>query len=110
MGEHVRVDPSELYTFALFLRNGVVPDFDEIASYVRAGQASDTSGFTGLLSILQQVVSDLGGRFSDVLDIGRDRMEGVAEGLIKVSHNYENTDAKHATAANNLANQLPAEE
>lgn len=106
MGEHVRVTPLELHYFAYYMEE-VARDFNYIGYYA-LHTGCDTSGFTGLLAILHQVVREVGERYGDVLQVGRDRLEGAAEGLHKVADNYEKTDAHHATAADTLANQLPA--
>lgn len=102
----VRVKPLELHYFAYYMTEAA-REFNIIGYYVTQ-YGCDTTGFTGLLSILQPPVTGVGDRYSDVLQVGRDRLEGAAEGLHKVADNYEKTDAHHAAAADKLANRLPA--
>lgn len=104
MGEGFHVVPDELRSYADYLR-GMAADFDAIDRYAR-DQGANTTGFTGMLAVLQPVVVGVGNLFGETLAIGQDRLGATADGLNQSADTYEAIDGKGAAAADSLAGQL----
>lgn len=88
------VEPTQLKAYADYLSQ-VAGHFDAIDGFARR-EGCDTSGFTGLLALLQPAVGSVGDVFGATLAFGRDRMTGTAEGLDRTATDYADTD--HANA------------
>jgi excreted virulence factor EspC (type VII ESX diderm) len=97
------VEPAELRAYAQYMRT-LAGRFDAINSFTRS-EGCNTSGFTGLLAILQPVVQAVGGIYGATLDFGRDRLNGSADGLDTTAASYEATDQQQA--ANQDAIEMP---
>lgn len=98
-----RVEPAELQAYAQYMRT-LADQFDSIKSFARS-EGCDTSGFTGLLTVLQPVVEGVGGIYGATLEFGRDRLNGSADGLEATAASYERTDGQQA--ANQDAIEVP---
>lgn len=87
MGEEFRVEPSELRGYAgLLTRNA--QHFQVIREHAVA-KGGDTSGFTGLLSLLQPVVTGVANLYGETLDFANRMMTKEAEGLGKAADTYQ---------------------
>jgi excreted virulence factor EspC (type VII ESX diderm) len=88
------VEPAELRAYADYMRT-LAGQFDSIKQFA-TDEGCNTSGFTGLLAILQPAVEGVGDLYGATLDFGRDRLNGSADGLVHTAESYENTDRTHA--------------
>jgi Excreted virulence factor EspC, type VII ESX diderm len=102
-GFHVVTD--ELRSYAEYMR-GMVGDLDAIDGYARE-QAGNTTGFTGMLAVLQPVIQGVSNLFGETLDIGKDRLAATAKGLDDSAAYYETVDRNEAANADRLARQVP---
>ncbi|GAA0523352.1 hypothetical protein GCM10011581_39260 [Saccharopolyspora subtropica] len=90
MGEKFRVKPEELRGYAEMLERNA-QHFLAIRQHAET-RGSDTSGFTGLLALLQPVVIAVGRLFGETLEFGNERLKGVAEALKESADVYEKGD------------------
>ncbi|MGM1058806.1 hypothetical protein [Saccharothrix sp. Mg75] len=87
MGEQFRVEPAELRGYGeLLTRNA--QHFLAIKEHAIA-KGGDTSGFTGLLSLLQPVVTGVAALYGETLDLANQRMVKEAEGLTAAADVYQ---------------------
>ncbi|ONI82285.1 hypothetical protein ALI22I_39880 [Saccharothrix sp. ALI-22-I] len=87
MGEQFSVEPPELRGYGeLLTRNA--QHFMTIKDHA-VTKGGDTSGFTGLLSLLQPIVTGVANLYGETLDFANQMMVKEAEGLNKAADMYE---------------------
>ncbi|GAA3460703.1 hypothetical protein ACFFSW_34225 [Saccharothrix longispora] len=87
MGEQFKVEPEELRGYGeLLTRNA--QHFATIKEHAIA-KGGDTSGFTGLLSLLQPIVTGVASLYGETLDFANRMMVKEAEGLAGAADMYE---------------------
>ncbi|MFT7835133.1 hypothetical protein Q5530_03155 [Saccharothrix sp. BKS2] len=87
MGEEFEVEPPGLRGYAeLLTRNAQHFQVIREHAVVKGG---DTSGFTGLLSLLQPVVTGVAGLYGETLDFAHRMMVREAEGLTGAADTYQ---------------------
>ncbi|WP_158847250.1 hypothetical protein [Saccharothrix deserti] len=87
MGEQFSVEPPELRGYSeLLTRNA--QHFMTIKDHAIA-KGGDTSGFTGLLSLLQPIVTGVANLYGETLDFANQMMVKEAEGLNKAADMYD---------------------
>ncbi|MGW6449856.1 hypothetical protein [Lentzea sp. NPDC055074] len=91
MGESFHVEPDELRGYSGLLERQA-EHFLTIREHaiLRGG---DTSGFTGLLSLLDPVVTGVAQLYGETLDAANKKMAQDAESLVKAAKTYEQADA-----------------
>ena len=90
MGEQFRVEPPELRGYSeLLTRNA--QHFTTIKDHA-ISKGGDTSGFTGLLSLLQPIVTGVASLYGETLDFANQMMVKEAEGLAKAADVYERNE------------------
>ena len=87
MGEGFHVEPAELRGYSeLLTRNA--QHFLTIKDHA-VTKGGDTSGFTGLLSLLQPIVTGVANLYGETLDFANQMMTKEAEGLTKAADMYQ---------------------
>ncbi len=87
MGEGFHVEPAELRGYSeLLTRNA--QHFLTIKDHA-VTKGGDTSGFTGLLSLLQPIVTGVANLYGETLDFANQMMTKEAEGLTKAAEMYQ---------------------
>lgn len=87
MGEQFRVEPPELRGYSeLLTRNA--QHFMTIKEHA-VTKGGDTSGFTGLLSLLQPIVTGVASLYGETLDFANQMMVKEAESLSQAADMYE---------------------
>ncbi|MEJ2854807.1 MULTISPECIES: hypothetical protein [unclassified Saccharothrix] len=87
MGEGFHVEPAELRGYSeLLTRNA--QHFMTIKEHA-VTKGGDTSGFTGLLSLLQPIVTGVANLYGETLDFANQMMTKEAEGLAKAADMYQ---------------------
>jgi hypothetical protein len=90
MGEQFSVEPPELRGYAeLLTRNA--QHFMTIKDHA-VTKGGDTSGFTGLLSLLQPIVTGVANLYGETLDFANQMMVKEAEGLNKAADMYQQSE------------------
>lgn len=97
------VEPAELRECAQYLRT-LTNAFDSISRFTRA-EGCSVAGFAGLLAALIPAVNLVGEVFDAAMGLGRDRLDGSAEGLATSAEYYQSTD--EANAARSDATIVP---
>ncbi|WP_367134140.1 hypothetical protein [Saccharothrix sp. HUAS TT1] len=106
MGEQFRVEPPELRGYGeLLTRNA--QHFMTIKEHAVA-KGGDTSGFTGLLSLLQPVVTGVASLYGETLDFANQMMVKEAEALNKTADLYEQGEELVLTLLDQVLSQLHA--
>jgi hypothetical protein len=88
------VEPAELREFARYMRT-LAGQFDAIRGFTTS-EGCNVAGFLGLLAVLQPAVQGVGSIYGAILDFGRDRLDGSADGLAATAASYEATDRQQA--------------
>ncbi|CCH35546.1 hypothetical protein ABZ816_13160 [Actinosynnema sp. NPDC047251] len=90
MGEGFKVEPAELHGYGeLLTRNA--QHFLTIKDHA-VTKGGDTSGFTGLLTLLQPVVTGVAGLYGETLDFANQMMTKEAGALTKAADMYAQGD------------------
>lgn len=84
------VDPEVLREYAQVL-DGLHGTVSKIDDYMRS-TACDTSGFTGLFSVLRPVVEQVANLYGDTLKFGHSRLSSMSEGVQSVAKAYDDHD------------------
>ncbi|GAA1268656.1 hypothetical protein [Saccharothrix xinjiangensis] len=106
MGEEFRVEPAQLRGYAeLLTRNA--RHFQVIKEHAVA-KGGDTSGFTGLLSLLQPVVTGVANLYGETLDFADRTMTREAEGLTKAADTYQRGEELVMSRLDQVLAQLAA--
>lgn len=104
MGEQFRVEPPELRGYAgLLTRNA--QHFATIKEHA-ISKGGDTSGFTGLLSLLQPIVTGVASLYGETLDFANQMMVKEAESLTKAADMYEKNEEMVMGLVDRLLSQL----
>jgi hypothetical protein len=90
MGEKFHVVPDELRGCSKLLERQA-EHFLTIREHA-IDEGGDTSGFTGLLSLLDPVVIGVARLYGETLDAASTKMNQDAESLVKAAHAYEKAD------------------
>lgn len=69
-------------------------------------KGGDTAGFTGVLSLLDPVVSGVAGWYGDALELASQMMAKDAEALAKSANAYEKADEIGVCLMDNVSNDL----
>ncbi|MBW4715614.1 hypothetical protein [Saccharothrix obliqua] len=102
MGDGFKVEPAELHGYGeLLTRNA--QHFLTIKDHA-VSKGGDTSGFTGILSLLQPIVTGVANLYGETLDFANQMMTKEAEGLAKAADLY----AKGEEAALSVLDQVLA--
>ncbi|MCR3750720.1 hypothetical protein [Lentzea californiensis] len=91
MGEKFHVEPDELRGCSGLLERQA-EHFLTIREHA-ISKGGDTSGFTGLLSLLDPVVTGVAQLYGETLDAASKKMGQDAEALVKSADVYEKADA-----------------
>ncbi|MFE9744434.1 hypothetical protein ACFYOT_05990 [Saccharothrix saharensis] len=104
MGEQFRVEPPELRGYGeLLTRNA--QHFMTIKDHA-ISKGGDTSGFTGLLSLLQPIVTGVASLYGETLDFANQMMVKEAEALNKAADMYEKNEEMVMSALDRVLAQL----
>jgi hypothetical protein len=104
MGEQFRVEPPELRGYAeLLTRNA--QHFTTIKEHA-ISKGGDTSGFTGLLSLLQPIVTGVASLYGETLDFANQMMVKEAESLTQAADVYERNEEMVMGVVDRLLSQL----
>lgn len=90
MGEQFTVVPEELRGYSGLLDRNA-QHFLTIKDHA-VSKGGDTSGFTGLLTLLHPVVTGVANLFGETLDFANNMMTKEAEGLRKAADHYDKVD------------------
>ncbi|MGQ0839257.1 hypothetical protein [Actinokineospora sp.] len=90
MGEQFKVVPEQLRGYAGLLDRNA-GHFTTIEAHAR-DKGGDTSGFTGLLSLLVPVVDGVVGLYADTLRFANEKLVGVKDSLVDAAAGYEQAD------------------
>ncbi|HEY8373211.1 MAG TPA: type VII secretion target [Pseudonocardiaceae bacterium] len=90
MGESFRVVPDELRGYAGLLQRNA-EHFTAIKGYATS-EGADTSGFTGVLALLQPAVTGVAHLFGMTLDLAHRKLGEVANALQETASAYEQAD------------------
>ncbi|MFD4672594.1 hypothetical protein ACFWNN_22905 [Lentzea sp. NPDC058450] len=90
MGERFHVEPDELRGYSGLLERQA-EHFLTIREHA-IEKGGDTSGFTGLLSLLDPVVIGVAQLYGETLTAANQKMAQDAESLVKSAHAYEKAD------------------
>jgi hypothetical protein len=90
MDEAFRVVPEELRGYSGLL-DRQAEHFLTIREHALI-KGGDTSGFTGLLSLLDSVVTGVAGLYGETLEVANQKMTQDAEALAKSANAYEKAD------------------
>ncbi|GLZ33223.1 hypothetical protein Lesp02_54110 [Lentzea sp. NBRC 105346] len=90
MGEQFKVVPEELRGYGELLDRNA-QHFLTIKEHA-VSKGGDTSGFTGLLTLLHPVVTGVANLFGETLDFGNKMMLKEADALRKAAEHYEAID------------------
>lgn len=90
MGERFHVVPNELRGCSVLLERQA-EHFLTIREHAIV-KGGDTSGFTGLLSLLDPVVTGVAQLYGETLDAANRKMSQDADSLVKSAHVYERAD------------------
>jgi hypothetical protein len=85
-----KVEPAELVGYAELMKRNA-GHFLTIKEHA-VSKGGDTSGFTGLLSLLVPVVTTVANLYGETLDFGNQMLTKDAEGLEKAAQAYEKRD------------------
>ncbi len=106
MGEQFRVEPPELRGYGeLLTRNA--QHFMTIKDHA-ISKGGDTSGFTGLLSLLQPIVTGVASLYGETLDFANQMMVKEAEAMNKAAYTYEKGDEMVMSNLDRVLSQLHA--
>ncbi|MEU4801653.1 hypothetical protein [Actinosynnema sp. NPDC023587] len=104
MGEGFKVEPAELHGYGeLLTRNA--QHFQTIKDHA-VTKGGDTSGFTGLLTLLQPVVTGVAALYGETLDFAEQMMTKEAEGLAKAADMYARGDELAMSVLDRVLAQL----
>lgn len=106
MGEQFSVVPEELRGYSELLDRNA-QHFLMIKEHATS-KGGDTSGFTGLLTLLHPVVTGVATLFGETLDFGNQMMTKEAEALRKAADHYEKVDQKVGEAFGRCGTALAA--
>ncbi|HVK24861.1 MAG TPA: hypothetical protein VM677_26180 [Actinokineospora sp.] len=104
MGDQVTVDPGELDGCAELLRRNA-QHFLTIKEHATS-KGGDTSGFTGLLSLLIPVVDGVVGLYGETLDFANSMMSKEAEALSHTAELYATADQRWADIFQEISDQV----
>ncbi|SDH67710.1 hypothetical protein SAMN05192558_113212 [Actinokineospora alba] len=90
MGEQFKVEPEQLRGYAGLLGRNA-GHFKTIEDHARS-KGGDTSGFTGLLSLLVPVVDGVVGLYGETLQFANDKLGNVQSSLESAAAAYETAD------------------
>ncbi|MDA3643161.1 ESX-1 secretion-associated protein [Saccharopolyspora indica] len=90
MNEKFKVEPDELRGYAEMLDRNA-QHFLDIREFA-AAKGADTSGFTGVLTLLQPVVTAVGRLYGETLEFANKRLTGVSDALNESVDLYEEDD------------------
>jgi hypothetical protein len=90
MGEKFKVVPDELRGYSELLDRNA-QHFLTIKDHATT-KGGDTSGFTGLLTLLHPVVTGVANLFGETLDFANNMMTKEADALRKAAEHYEKAD------------------
>lgn len=90
MGEKFHVEPDELRGYSGLLERQA-EHFLTIREHA-IDKGGDTSGFTGLLSLLDPVVTGVAQLYGETLEAANKKMTQDAESLVKAARAYEKAD------------------
>ncbi|PSL55161.1 hypothetical protein B0I31_105118 [Saccharothrix carnea] len=104
MGEQFTVEPPELRGYGeLLARNA--QHFMTIKEHA-ISKGGDTSGFTGLLSLLQPIVTGVASLYGETLDFANQMMVKEAESLNKAADMYEKNEEMVMSVLDRVLAQL----
>ncbi|MFD1145815.1 hypothetical protein [Saccharothrix hoggarensis] len=104
MGEQFKVEPPELRGYSeLLTRNA--QHFLTIKEHA-ISKGGDTSGFTGLLSLLQPIVTGVASLYGETLDFANEMMTKEADGLNKAADMYEKSEEMAMSLLDRVLAQL----
>jgi hypothetical protein len=104
MGEQFTVEPPELRGYSeLLTRNA--QHFMTIKEHA-VTKGGDTSGFTGLLSLLQPIVTGVASLYGETLDFANQMMVKEAESLNQAADMYEKGEQQVMTLIDKVLAQL----
>jgi len=103
-GGGFQVEPEELrgYSGLLERSNGHFQTIKEHATE----KGGDTSGFTGLLSLLVPIVDGVIGLYTDALQGASDKLGKVQSNLDSAAQSYEKREDGHKTVLTGVASQV----
>ncbi|RKT82099.1 Excreted virulence factor EspC, type VII ESX diderm [Saccharopolyspora antimicrobica] len=90
MAEKFRVEPEHLRGYAGMLERNA-QHFLAIRQHAET-KGSDTSGFTGVLALLQPVVIAVGKLYGETLEFANERLTGVSNAVKESAEVYEKDD------------------
>ncbi|MBB5806585.1 sugar diacid utilization regulator [Saccharothrix ecbatanensis] len=104
MGEQFKVEPPELRGYGeLLARNA--QHFMTIKEHA-VTKGGDTSGFTGLLSLLQPIVTGVASLYGETLDFANQMMVKEAESLNQAADMYEKGEQQVMTLIDKVLAEL----
>lgn len=104
MGEQFSVEPAELRGYSELLSRNA-QHFLTIKEHA-VTKGGDTSGFTGLLSLLQPVVTGIASLYGETLDFANRMMVREAEGLTKAADMYDRGEEMAMSTVDRVLAQL----
>ncbi|GAA3881291.1 hypothetical protein GCM10022243_52360 [Saccharothrix violaceirubra] len=106
MGEQFKVEPGELRGYAELLDRNA-QHFLTIKQHA-VTKGGDTAGFTGVLSLLQPVVTGVANLYGETLDFANSMMKREAGSLNQAADYYEQVEALAGSILDRVFAQLAA--
>ncbi|OZM70854.1 hypothetical protein CFN78_23370 [Amycolatopsis antarctica] len=103
-GGGFQVEPEELRGYSGLLERSN-QHFQTIKQHA-SDKGGDTSGFTGLLSLLVPIVDGIIGLYTDALQSAGDKLAKVQTNLDSAAESYEKREAGHTSTLNTVAGKV----